>query len=130
MATTTLILGGGFGGLAAANELRRLLPREHRIIVIDKKPTFYVGAVKTWIALGAADPRTAGRHRERLKTRGIEFVNAHIKSVNPRHKSVVTDKGELKGDHLIIALGADLDMDAVPGLARGAQHFYDIEAAG
>ena len=51
-ATTTLILGGGFGGISAANSLRRLLPPEHEIIVIDKSTHFHVGAGKTWIMLG------------------------------------------------------------------------------
>ena len=41
-ATTTLILGGGFGGISAANSLRRLLPQEHQIIVIDKSTHFHV----------------------------------------------------------------------------------------
>ncbi|MBI4733103.1 MAG: NAD(P)-binding protein, partial [Chloroflexi bacterium] len=31
-----LILGGGIGGLVAANELRRLLPFQHRIVLVEK----------------------------------------------------------------------------------------------
>jgi len=50
--TTTLILGGGFGGISAANALRRLLPPEHEIAVVDKTSHFHVGAGKTWVALG------------------------------------------------------------------------------
>ena len=38
--TNILILGGGFGGLAAANELRQNLPTEIKITVIDKKDYF------------------------------------------------------------------------------------------
>ncbi len=33
---TILILGGGVGGLVTANELRRRLPRNHRILMIDR----------------------------------------------------------------------------------------------
>ena len=51
-ATTTVILGGGFGGIAAANSLRRLLTAEHEIVVIDEPSRFHVGAGKTWIMLG------------------------------------------------------------------------------
>jgi sulfide:quinone oxidoreductase len=51
-AKTTLILGGGFGGIAAANSLRRLLPPEHAITVVDESARFHVGAGKTWIMLG------------------------------------------------------------------------------
>ena len=52
MSATTLILGGGFGGISAANWLRRLLGADHQIIVIDKTSEFHVGAGKTWIMLG------------------------------------------------------------------------------
>ena len=51
-ATTTVILGGGFGGIAAANTLRRQVQAEHKIIVIDRTAHFHVGAGKTWIMLG------------------------------------------------------------------------------
>ena len=51
-ATTTVILGGGFGGISAANSLRRLLTAEHEIVVIDESPRFHVGAGKTWIMVG------------------------------------------------------------------------------
>jgi hypothetical protein len=51
-ATTTLVLGGGFGGISAANTLRRLLPGEHPIALVDSTSHFHIGAGKTWIMLG------------------------------------------------------------------------------
>ena len=49
---TTVILGGGFGGISAANSLRQLLTAEHEIVVIDESSRFHVGAGKTWVMLG------------------------------------------------------------------------------
>ena len=62
-ATTTVILGGGFGGISAANSLRRLLTAEHEIVVIDESSRFHVGAGKTWIMLGErAGARRGSEH--------------------------------------------------------------------
>ena len=36
---TILVLGGGIGGLTAANELQRLLPPGNRIVLVEKNPT-------------------------------------------------------------------------------------------
>ena len=47
-----LVFGGGFGGIAAANTLRRLLPAEHTVTVVDQPPRFHVGAGKTWVTRG------------------------------------------------------------------------------
>ena len=52
MAQSILILGGGFGGIAAANTLRRILPRDNTITVLDRESRFLVGAGKTWVMLG------------------------------------------------------------------------------
>ncbi|MGI0009899.1 MAG: NAD(P)-binding protein, partial [Nitrosopumilaceae archaeon] len=45
---TILILGGGFGGLSAANELRQNLPSDVKITIIDKKDYFMMDLVKLW----------------------------------------------------------------------------------
>ncbi|HZC89042.1 MAG TPA: NAD(P)-binding protein, partial [Nitrososphaera sp.] len=53
MGKRILILGAGFGGLAAANMLRKSLSQDHRIIVIDRKKSFMMGLVKLWILDGS-----------------------------------------------------------------------------
>jgi len=50
VAQTVLILGGGFGGLAAASEVRRLLPSDTSAIVVDRSDDFVVGGAKTRVA--------------------------------------------------------------------------------
>lgn len=133
--STTLILGGGFGGLSCANELRRLLPGSHRIIVVDQSPEFVIGATKTWVMLGELDPRKALHPRRMLEKRGIDFVQAHINSIDPANLSIDITRGNsegpgpLKGDYLVIALGADYNMGAVPGLDGAAHSFYDLAGA-
>lgn len=129
MAQTVLILGGGFGGLSAANEARRLLPKDTDVIVVDRDEHFVVGAAKTWVALGDADPRDVQHDKSRLAKRGIEFRRANVRRISLGDKVVGTDAGEIRYDYLIIALGAEIARDAIPGLSEGAHDFYTLDAA-
>lgn len=48
-----VILGGGFGGLSAALEIRtRLSAAQVRVTVVDRKDWFMVGFAKLWIIRG------------------------------------------------------------------------------
>ena len=128
-ATTTMILGGGFGGIAAANTLRTLVPAEHEIVLVDRTSSFHVGAGKTWVMLGERTLEQISKPREKLLERGIRCLHADVLSLDLERHVVVTDTQTLRWDYLVIALGADLDFAAVPGLAEGAQTFYTVEGA-
>ncbi len=69
----TLILGGGFGGIATANTLRRLLPPEHAIMVIDEYSRFHVGAGKPWVMLGERTSAEISAERAVLLEPGSSF---------------------------------------------------------
>ena len=128
-ATTTLILGGGFGGISAANSLRRLLPSEHDVVVVDKSARFHVGAGNTWIMLGKRSYEQISQSRTALLLPGVRFVEAGILGLDLPNRSVSLEKETLHWDHLVIALGADLDLGKVPGLAEAAHTFYTVEGA-
>jgi NADH dehydrogenase FAD-containing subunit len=82
-ATTTVILGGGFGGISAANSLRRLLPDEHDIVVIDESPRFHVGAGKTWIMLGERTYEQISQSRVALLAPGVRLVEEKVQNIGP-----------------------------------------------
>lgn len=128
-ASTTLILGGGFGGISAANALRRLLPPEHEIAVVDQTSHFYVGAGKTWVALGERTYEQISRPRAELLVPGVRFVQTRVAALELAERRVVTEQGALSFDQLVIALGADLNPAAVSGLAAAAHTFYTVEGA-
>src|SRR5437773_3323536 len=128
-ATTTLILGGGFGGISAANSLRRLLPPEHGVIVVDKFSRFHVGAGNTWIMLGKRSYEQISQSRTALLLPGVRFVEAGILGLDLSNRSVSLETDTLHWDYLVIALGADLDLATVPGLAEAAHTFYTVEGA-
>ena len=128
-ATTTVILGGGFGGISAANTLRRLLPQEHEIVVVDASARFYVGAGKTWIMLGERSFEQVSQSRDALLAPGVRFVQAKVQKIGLPDRSVSLESGSLKWNHLVIALGADMNLSKVPGLAEAAHSFYTVEGA-
>jgi len=128
-ATTTLVLGGGFGGISAANSLRRLLPSEHGVVVIDKSSHFHVGAGKTWIMLGERTYEQISEPRAALLAPGVRFVEARVLGLDLSNRTVSMENNTLHWDHLVIALGADLDLTKVPGLAEAAHTFYTVEGA-
>jgi len=70
-----LILGAGFGGLTAANLLRKSLPSEHQITVIDKKQFFMMGLVNLWILSGVRKLQDSQISLNKLSDKGIKFLN-------------------------------------------------------
>ena len=123
-----LILGGGFGGIATANTLRRRLPAQHAITVIDHAPRFHVGAGKPWVMLGERTSAEISAERAVLLEPGVEFLPSEILQLDVAGRRVVTAAGPRPWDFLVIALGAALRPEAVPGLA-GAHTFYTVEGA-
>ena len=124
--TTTLVLGGGFGGLSCASALRAALPPEHRIVVVDRAPLFFVGATKTWVALGEKSTEEITRQRATLLPPGVELVQADVLRIDAAAREAQTTAGVFRGDHIVIALGSEQEIGAVPGLSEAAHSFYGL----
>jgi sulfide:quinone oxidoreductase len=123
-----LILGAGFGGLAAANLLRGNLEPEHRITVIDKKKSFIMGLVNLWVLHGDRILEDSATPLDGLTSKGIEFLNDEIVEIDARSRSVLTKgRGKLESDYMIIALGAELDPERVPGFIGKGFNLYDSQ---
>ena len=129
MKPATIILGAGFGGLAAASTLRKLLPNDFPITIIDKSLDFYVGATKTWMMLGGKTPAEITRSRESLLPPDIVFHQAEIEQIDLTRGIITTSRNELTAQCLVIALGADVTMDVIPGLSTAASTFYTFDGA-
>ena len=115
MSQTVLVLGGGVGGVVAANRLRRRLPAEHRVVVVDREESFQLAASFLWVMNGSRRPDQVRRPLARLERRGIEVVRGEIERLDPGRRAVVVSGRELQGDHVIVALGAEFAPEAVPG---------------
>ncbi|MEW5985246.1 MAG: FAD/NAD(P)-binding oxidoreductase [Chloroflexota bacterium] len=126
---TVLILGGGVGGLVAANELRRLLPGEHRVVVVEKNARHAFAPSFLWLMTDDRRPEAITREVRQLLLSGVELVLAEAQAIDLANHRVQTSAQTLNYDYLIIALGAALAPETIPGLAESAHTFYTFEGA-
>lgn len=120
---TVLILGGGVGGLVAANRLRKALPSQHRVVLVEREASHVFAPSLLWLMVGARTLPSISRGFERLSRKGIEVVRGEVEAIDPEHRRVVVSGQALQGDSVIVALGADFWPQAVPGLAEGGHTF-------
>lgn len=120
-----LILGGGFGGVATGIELRRLLPSEHRITLVDRRDQFSFGFRKTWVLLGEATLTAGQRPLKSLERRGIEVRQRTIEAIDAEARAVVVDGERLVADALVVALGAQSQPTSIPGFHEHGLDLYD-----
>jgi len=127
---TVVILGGGFGGLTAAQHLRRLLPPEHRIAVVEKENVFYMCALNMRLISGEMKHSREGeRALSELSRKGIDWVHAEVEKIDSEGKRVHTSSGTMEGDYIIIALGSEKLPDSIPGFAESAYNLTDAFGA-
>jgi sulfide:quinone oxidoreductase len=122
-----LILGAGFGGLTAANILRKNLSNVHKITVIDKNKSFMMGLVNLWILYGTRKLQDSFIPLANLLNKDIEFINDEIVGINFTQSSISTKfSGKFDYDYLIISLGSDLAPEKIDGLVEhGGFNLYD-----
>lgn len=121
--TTTLILGGGVGGIVTANRLRRRLGREHRIVLVNRDPDFTLAASLLWVANGTRSLEQVTKPLDRLRRRGIEVLVGEIEHVDAVNRSARIGGRDIAGDFLVISLGADFSVAHVSGLAEHGTSF-------
>lgn len=126
MSARTLVLGGGFGGIATAVELRRLLGDDHEIVLVDRKPQFAMGLRKLWELVGHGTIADGSRSRGLLARHGVEFLPMEITAIDASGRRAETADGWLQGDRLVVALGAVSRPDLVPGLAACGHDVWDF----
>ena len=132
---TILILGGGVGGLIAANELRRLLPGEHRIVLVEKNARHAFAPSFLWLMTGDRKPEQITQDVRQLVRPGVEVVVAEAQSIDLANRQVQTSAPGTGGfethpyDYLIVTLGAELAPEVMPGLAEAAHTYYSLEGA-
>jgi sulfide:quinone oxidoreductase len=126
---TILVLGGGVGGVAAAVELRNKLPREHRIVLVEREERHVFAPSLLWLMTGRRSADEISRPLDHLRKKGIEVVQGEIERVDPVAREIEVGGTTLGGDYLIISLGAELAPDLIPGLAEAGHDFYDLKGA-
>jgi sulfide:quinone oxidoreductase len=126
---TILVLGGGVGGLVTANTLRKLLPSQHRVVLVEREANHLFTPSLLWLMTGRRRAEQIRRPLERLRRKGIEVVRGEIERIEPEARRVKVGGQPLSGDHLVISLGAEFTPEAIPGLAEGGHTFCTLAGA-
>jgi sulfide:quinone oxidoreductase len=122
-----LILGGGFGGLATAHGLKPKLAPDDEIILVDARAHFMVGFRKTWALVGESPLEAGQRALSRLTDKGIQVIHAPITAIDPSARAAEVDGRRIEADALVVALGAELAPEKVPGFQDHAYNLYDAQ---
>ena len=119
-----LVLGAGFGGLEVATRLSEAIGDDVDVTLIDRTDAFVFGFSKLDVMFGTRSLDDVRLRYARIAKPGVRFVGATITSIDPDAKRVTTDEGTYDADVIVVALGADLDVSATPGLATHGNEYY------
>jgi len=129
MPTSVLVLGAGFGGLELSTRLSEELGDAVEITLIDRNDAFVFGFSKLDVMFGAKPIESVRLRYEDITTPRVRFRQETITAIDPEARRVTTDLDTYEADVLVIALGADFDMAATPGLAEAGNEFYTVAGA-
>jgi sulfide:quinone oxidoreductase len=124
-----VVLGAGFGGLELTTRLSEQLGAEADVVIIDRADGFVFGFSKLDVMFGRTSPDAVTHPYRDFVKPGVRFVQTEVRRIDPVGRKVETDAGAFEADVLIIALGADVDPGATPGLVEGGHEFYTNKGA-
>ena len=124
-----VILGAGFGGLELATMLSQAVGDEVAVVLIDKNDAFVFGYSKLDVMFGRTTPDAVRLPYRDIAKPGVRFLQETIIAIDPEARRVTTDDGVHEADVLVVALGADYDLDATPGILEAGNEFYSIAGA-
>lgn len=124
-----VVLGAGFGGLELSTILSEKLGERLDLTLIDRNNSFFFGFSKLDVMFGRRPVHAVKIPYTRFKKKGVTFRQELITSIDPITRKVTTQNTTYETDVLVIALGADYDMDATLGLSEAGNEFYSFEGA-
>jgi sulfide:quinone oxidoreductase len=124
-----LVLGAGFGGLELSTILSETLGDRIDLTLIDRNDSFYFGFSKLDVMFGRKTPESVLIPYSHIVKPGVRFRQETITAIDPKARRVTTNKGTYDADFMVIALGADYDQEATPGLVEGGNEFYSFAGA-
>ena len=119
-----LVLGAGFGGLELTTRLSEELGDDVEVTLIDQSDGFVFGFSKLDVMFGRTVADAVHHPYRDVVKPGVEFVQTTVRAIDPEARRVATDAGDFDADVMVIALGADYDIAATPGLAEAGTEFY------
>lgn len=129
MKLRVVVLGAGFGGLELSSILSETIGDNLDLTLIDKSSYFYFGFSKLDVMFGRKAAEGIKISYRNIVKPGVQFRQETITSIDPITKTVTTDANTYEAEVLVVALGADYDPAATPGLTEGGNEFYTLSGA-
>ena len=129
MKVRVVVLGAGFGGLELTTILSDALGDSLDLTLIDQNDSFFFGFSKLDVMFGRATPEAVRLSYSDIVKPGVVFRREVITGIDPKARRVTTENATYDADVLVVALGADYDPAATPGLVEGGNEFYSFAGA-
>lgn len=123
------VLGAGFGGLELTTILSEKMGDRLDLTLIDQNDSFFFGYSKFDVMFGRKPADAVKISYSSIVKPGVKFRKETITYIDPVLKVITTKNEKYEADVLVVALGADYDMNATPGLAEGGNQFYTFKGA-
>jgi sulfide:quinone oxidoreductase len=124
-----VVLGAGFGGLELSSMLSEAFGNNLDLTLIDKNDSFFFGFSKLDVMFGKKSPESVRLYYKNIVKPGVHFRQEEIIAFDPVTRRVTTNIDTYEADILVIALGADYDLKATPGLIEAGNEFYSFAGA-
>jgi len=129
MKLRVVVLGAGFGGLELCTILSEAIGDRLDLTLIDQNDAFYFGFSKLDVMFGHKMPDAVKIPYGNIKKPGVRFCKETITEIDPVTRTVRTQNSSYTADVLVVALGANYDIPATPGLAEFGDEYYSFEGA-
>jgi len=129
MPTSVLVLGAGFGGLELSTRLAEELGDQVEVTLVDRSDAFVFGFSKLDVMFGTETVDAVRLRYADITTPHLRFRQETVTSIDPETRRVETDLDAYEADVLVVALGADYDLAATPGLVEAGNEFYSVAGA-
>ncbi len=128
MSPRITVLGAGFGGMELSTILSESLGNKVQVTLIDKSDAFIFGFSKLDVMFGHTTLDAVSLPYRKFVKPGVRLLRETVTAIDPTTKRVTTDAGTHDCDYLVVALGADYDFGATPGLEE-ANEYYSVAGA-
>jgi sulfide:quinone oxidoreductase len=125
---SVVVVGGGVGGLVVANDVRGLLPRRHRVVLLERNAMHAFAPSFLWLMVGDRTRAQITRPLAKLLRPGIELIATEARRIDVQDRQIEVGSDSLGYDYLVLAPGAELAFDTLAGL-DAAHTFYTLEGA-
>jgi len=130
MSSNILVLGCGLGGITAASLISKQVGSLGIVTIVEPRARIPFPPTFPFVTFGWRKPEKIQKGLKTLARRkNIRIIEERAEKINTNSRKIHTQSKELNYDKLVIALGAELAFDIIPGLETYGHNFYTLDGA-